>query len=261
MKLKADPPHILGHRGAPWGGPTNTLESFQALFNQNIYKVEFDVQLTKDFIPVVIHDRVLDSSAFINEKGFLPPNYRVKDHTLQELKALKFVGYPQLSIPTLEELFTFFKAQKATEPLLLNIEFKRKPEEEDLSLPHGIHAQKVHALVCQFHFEDNVLYTSFDERIIEHFATLAPSIPRGIITSKSLDQAIQAAQRTHSVVIVARSELYNHVGAVQKVHNAGLAALTWDVDTTTHLDSLQAAGIDGVISDHPKRLLDHLARY
>lgn len=71
---------IFAHRGASGYAPENTLEAFALAITQGADGIELDVQLTKDGIPVVIHDETIDR---VTEKtGW------VKDYTLNELKEL-----------------------------------------------------------------------------------------------------------------------------------------------------------------------------
>ncbi len=52
-------PLIIGHRGASAHAPENTLAAFRASLDGGADGIEFDVQLAKDGVPVVIHDATL----------------------------------------------------------------------------------------------------------------------------------------------------------------------------------------------------------
>ena len=52
-------PLIIGHRGASAHAPENTLAAFQMAIDAGADGIEFDVQLAKDGVPVVIHDATL----------------------------------------------------------------------------------------------------------------------------------------------------------------------------------------------------------
>lgn len=52
-------PNIIAHRGGGSLAPENTLAAFQCGFSHGFKAVEFDVMLTKDRVPVVIHDERL----------------------------------------------------------------------------------------------------------------------------------------------------------------------------------------------------------
>ena len=71
---------IFAHRGASGYAPENTLEAFALAITQGADGIELDVQLTKDGIPVVIHDETIDRVT--EKKGW------VKDYTLKKLKQI-----------------------------------------------------------------------------------------------------------------------------------------------------------------------------
>ena len=50
---------VIGHRGNAAHAPENTLESFRQAVALGVDAIEFDVRLTRDGIPVVIHDPTL----------------------------------------------------------------------------------------------------------------------------------------------------------------------------------------------------------
>jgi glycerophosphoryl diester phosphodiesterase len=64
-------PTLIAHRGNAAEFPENTLEALQSAVDLGIRHVEFDVQMTSDKVPVVIHDadlaRVGDSSECVHE--------------------------------------------------------------------------------------------------------------------------------------------------------------------------------------------------
>ncbi len=51
---------VIGHRGASGLAPENTLTSFDLALAQGAHAVEFDVRVTADGVPIVIHDPTLD---------------------------------------------------------------------------------------------------------------------------------------------------------------------------------------------------------
>ena len=85
---------IIGHRGYSAKYPENTLAAFQAAMDVGADMIEFDILLSKDNIPVIIHDDTLNRTT--NGKG------RVATYTLAELKKLD-AGNGE-TIPTFEEL-------------------------------------------------------------------------------------------------------------------------------------------------------------
>ncbi len=109
---------VLGHRGIKAKYPENTLISFAAAIDLGVDLIECDVNITKDGVPVVIHDNTIDRTS--DHEGL------TRDYTLQELKSFdfgcksgaQFMGTP---IPTLEEVL---KLAAKYNKLLLNVEIK-----------------------------------------------------------------------------------------------------------------------------------------
>ena len=52
-------PLIIGHRGASAVAPENTMAAFGEAIDVGADGIEFDVRLTRDGVPVVIHDGTL----------------------------------------------------------------------------------------------------------------------------------------------------------------------------------------------------------
>src|SRR5690242_718627 len=71
---------VIGHRGAQEERPENTLASIRQAFAIGLGIVEIDIHLTRDSVPIVIHDDTVDRTT--NGEGV------VKEMTLAQLKAL-----------------------------------------------------------------------------------------------------------------------------------------------------------------------------
>ncbi len=92
----------VAHRGFSGIAPENTLAAFKLAIDQLFVRwIELDVQLSKDGVPVVIHDFTLERTT--NGTG------RVKDTDWKELKRLdaggwKSAEYQGERIPTLAQV-------------------------------------------------------------------------------------------------------------------------------------------------------------
>lgn len=51
---------VIAHRGASGSAPENTLPAFELAVRQGADAIELDVRLTRDGVPVVLHDATLD---------------------------------------------------------------------------------------------------------------------------------------------------------------------------------------------------------
>ena len=104
---------VAAHRGDCYNYPENTMSAFVAAYEAGAEMIETDVHLTKDLIPVLIHDATLERTT--NGKG------RVEDYTLDELLALNagVANFPE-KIPLFEDFMNWVSPL----PLTVNIEIK-----------------------------------------------------------------------------------------------------------------------------------------
>ena len=84
---------VVAHRGASGYLPEHTIASKAMAHAMNADYIEQDIVLSKDYIPIVIHDILLDDVTNVSEKY---PNrkredgkYYVIDFTFDELKTLE----------------------------------------------------------------------------------------------------------------------------------------------------------------------------
>lgn len=71
---------VEGHRGYCAKYPENTLISFEKAIELGVDAIEFDVWLSKDKVPVIIHDGDVDRTT--DGEG------HIRDKTLEEIKQL-----------------------------------------------------------------------------------------------------------------------------------------------------------------------------
>ena len=113
--LTEDPDQVLviAHRGDWRHAPENSLQAIKNCISMGVDMVEIDVRLTKDSIPILMHDNTLNRTT--TGKG------NVSDWTLQELKTLYLRNGANHAthhrIPTLEEALLVAKDQ-----ILLNLD-------------------------------------------------------------------------------------------------------------------------------------------
>jgi len=106
---------LIAHRGYSSEAPENTFAAFDLAIERGYWDIEFDVQLTSDGVPVIIHDETLERTT--NGVGL------VAEHTYAELAKLdagswfaeSFAGQ---RIPSLED---FLKSYEGIANLHLEI--------------------------------------------------------------------------------------------------------------------------------------------
>src|SRR5689334_19414752 len=124
MKL----PLIIGHRGASAVAAENTIAAFGQALAVGADGIEFDVRLTRDRVPVVIHDSTL------RRTGGLPD--RVGDLTWAEISKVDVgswfaASFATETVPSLAELFTLFQSNNST--LYLEMKWDAASEQRALA--------------------------------------------------------------------------------------------------------------------------------
>lgn len=80
---------VQGHRGARGFKPENTLPAFEAALDTGVSSIETDVHLTRDGVPILVHDPVVSEHLFrlAPDSVSPPPSPRllVRDLTLSEM--------------------------------------------------------------------------------------------------------------------------------------------------------------------------------
>ena len=139
---------VFAHRGLPVKFAENSLQGFKYAVEHGAEGVEFDVHLTKDKVPVVMHDETLDGTT--NGTGY------IKDYTLNEIRKFHLEnGEP---VPLLSELFEILQDKD----LYINLEFKT----------NKIHDVGIEVIVLslakQYHFVHPIIFSSFNYQTLKN---------------------------------------------------------------------------------------------
>ncbi|MCT8138480.1 glycerophosphodiester phosphodiesterase [Anaerobacillus sp. CMMVII] len=230
---------IFAHRGSAGTHPENTMEAFEAALQAGADGLELDVQLTKDLVPVIIHDETVERTT--NGEGW------VKDLTLEELQKLDAgswfsPAFRHAKIPTLKELLQWISSTH----LLLNIELKNAVIRDS-----GLE-KIVLALVEEFGLTDRVIISSFNHYSLVDIRKMNAEIEIAVLFMEGLyepwNYAKQiGAQGLHCYLPVAVPELL--AGAAK----AGMPVRPFTVNEDHHITALLKGGCSAIITDWPKR--------
>ncbi|MEA5014799.1 MAG: glycerophosphodiester phosphodiesterase [Candidatus Limiplasma sp.] len=233
---------VFGHRGFSGNYPENTMLAFREAERSGAEGIETDVHLTRDGVPVLIHDERVDRTT--NGAG------DVRDYTLAELQKLdarwKFGGsVPFQTIPTLEEYLDFMLGNR----LLTNIELKTSVYEYP-----GLE-EKVVEMVGRFGLTDRVWYSSFNHFSVLRAKALCPQAKCGLLLDCWLVGAGEYGKRLGMQTINGCTP-YFKPEVVEEIHASGLEALAWTPNEPEDLRRLAAAGADVLITNYPDRGLE-----
>lgn len=230
-------PLVLAHRGASAYAPENTLAAFNLAFELGADGIELDVSLTRDGIPVVIHDDTVDRTT--NGRG------AVNQFTLAELQRLdasnRMEKYRGEKIPTLEEALRAVGKRG-----LVNIEIKSTGLKTD-----GVEMAVLAAI--ENTGAPRVLISSFNPLALRRMFLLDPRLPRGLLYAPRLPIFLRRAWLRP---LVRPAALHPHFSMVTRelvawAHQRGYHVNTWTVDEPDVARRLIEWGVDGIITNKP----------
>ena len=226
----------FAHRGFSGKYPENTMLAFEKAIEAGADGIENDVHLTKDGVPVIIHDELVDRTT--NGKGY------VKDYTYEELSRLDasyiFPEYGVLHIPTLREYMELVKDKD----IITNIELKTGVFEYP-----GIE-EKVYSMIQEYGLKDKMIISSFNHFSILRMKALDPTIKCGLLEESWL---INAGAYVSSVGVECYHPMYKNMTPehVAEIKSHNLEINTWTVNERDEIEARGERGVDSVIGNYP----------
>jgi glycerophosphoryl diester phosphodiesterase len=245
---------VVAHRGFSAAAPENTLAAFRAAIAAGADRVEMDVLLSADGVPVILHDAKLDRTT--DGKG------PVSKMTLEELRKLdagrRFApAFAGERIPTLDEVLDLCRGKIA-----VNVEIKGEAvRPDDSPPPDGIEA-KVVAAILRCGMEGTAVVSSFEPRALARIRVLAPGLRTQSLYAKKLHEGMSPAEVCGAVgsrdINCSAKEITPEW--VAAAHRAGLGINVYTVNKPEEMRRISSLGVDGIITDRPDALLEVLGR-
>jgi glycerophosphoryl diester phosphodiesterase len=241
------PFHVIAHRGASAEAPENTLPAFERALSLGVVEVELDVQLSRDDVPMLFHDRTLDEKT--------PLRGPVRSHTAEAL-ARADVGswfdreYPNgqrrwagTRLASLREVLQAFG-----EKLRYHIEIKDELEATPA---------RVIETATAMGLAQRVMLTSFHRAQLDRARQHAPGIPVcWLLDGDYRDRIEAAAAAGFAMVGVRASKLTEPL--VRQAHSRGLLIRAFGVKTDADMQRVLGTGCNGMTLDRPERLVAQL---
>jgi glycerophosphoryl diester phosphodiesterase len=235
---------IIGHRGASGHAPENTLAAFRKAVAMGATFIETDLQLSRDAHFVAIHDDSLDRTT--NGQGL------VHDQALAAIRKLdagswfgsEFAGE---RIPTLEEILEFSKRND----VVFYLELK----------PSGSWGGE-HALISALRESGEVarvVVISFDHAVLGSLRKIEPTLMTGALYDGKTPDLLKSALDVGARQLAVRGDLVTPA-LLEQAHKNDLQVVCWTVNHPAHIRLLMAAGVDGIMSDYPDRLVAALKK-
>jgi len=234
----------IAHRGASGYAPENTLAAFRKALSQGVTFIETDLHLTRDAHFVAIHDETVNRTT--------SGGGDVHHMTLAEVRKLdagawfasEFIGE---RVPTLVEVLEFAKKHD----VVFYLELK----------PSGFWGGE-HALISNLRDSGEihrVVVISFDPGILEGLRKIEPTLMTGLLHDGKIDDPFGKAQEIGARQLAVRGNLVTP-NFLKEAHKRDLQVVCWTINSPAHMRLLEAAGVDGIMSDYPDRLLASLKK-
>jgi glycerophosphoryl diester phosphodiesterase len=219
-------PLIIAHRGASVEKPENTIAAFRRALALEVDGIELDVHVTGDGVPVVFHDASLRRLTGV--RG------RLAGQTWPELKKLRVLG--REAIPRLIDVLRLTRGLA-----VVQIELKAGPVDPVVRAIRAAHAA------------DWVILASFHSRLVAEARTLAPAIPRMLISE---GRAAPVTLVRHLAACGAVGLSVNHTAIrsaawVKYFQQRGYGVWSWTVNDPAVAKRLAGWGIDALLGDDP----------
>ncbi len=276
---------LQGHRGARGLFAENTLEGFARTIALGVTSLELDVAVTRDGVPVVVHDPVLDPDLTRGPDGaWLQSGPVVAALTLAELQmfdvgrirpgsalAHEFgeqVARDGARVPTLAEVLALARRHG----VLVSAELKTDPRAPELTVEPEAMADLVLTAAMESSALDLLSVRSFDWRGLRYLRQLQPDLKLAWLTDAETEAdaalwwhrpgdpsvelstpfAVRAAAGSPDWAPVwapdYRSLTAWHIG---EAHSQGLHVVPWTVNSQADMALLISLGVDGLCTDRP----------
>ncbi|HPV37865.1 MAG TPA: glycerophosphodiester phosphodiesterase family protein [Candidatus Hydrogenedentes bacterium] len=227
------PPGACAHRGDVRFFPENTLPAFTSAVAKGAHMIEFDVYLTSDGVPIIIHDNTLDRTT--NGTG------NVTAYSLEELRTLdagawfdpKFAG---TRIPTLQETLAVIPRY-----ILCNVHLKSAP---------GLAAATTAVIAGEERLDQCVLACSIEQAA--EARSVAPEIRICNMSERrrSLAEYVDATHRTNAAFLQVHHRTADGLAEqLARAREWGITANYFYADTPDDIRRVADAGAHYILTN------------
>jgi glycerophosphoryl diester phosphodiesterase len=235
---------IFAHRGANKEAAENTRSAFDKALQYPIDGIETDVQLSRDEVAVLWHDRFLDKVGL--------PGKHIDDFDHAQLQAMNFAAhFSSRTIPEgIMSLKEFLDAYRKRCRLVIEI----KNREWELSYRHEIKIRQTLEMAGAVN-DDSIMVSSFNLASLVYAHLCAPEFP--LVYNFETDQTIKDALH----VLAAQPFLHGLCLPIETLDDAmvgllrdlGKCIAVYTCNSDAEINKALESGVDILISDVPQK--------
>lgn len=232
-------PALVAHRGGGTLAPENTLAAFRAGHAQGFKMMEYDVKLSSDGVPILLHDDTIGRTS--NGTG-LAAELTIADLLHHDFGAWHSVAYAGEPIPSLYAIAAYTLAHDVCS----NIEIKPSP---------GTEAETGYRVACVAHelwraAKLPPLISSFSEVALAAAKDAAPELPRALLIEADVPADWQS--RVERLQCTGLNLNHKHVtqALAHEITSAGYTLAVWTVNDLARAQQLLNWGCHAIVTDH-----------
>lgn len=236
---------LVAQRGAAGLAAEDTLTAFRIGINYNPDFLEMDVHLTRDGIPIVMHDPTIDRTT--EGKG------RLADMTLAELGRFSTHSTSQSyrePIPTLAQVLDLAKSKnvRVDVQIMVDADGKRYP---------GIERKVLDELAAR-DMLDRARILALEFETLQQVRTIRPTAKTNALLSG--DYFRRMGNRDNTVIVDEVASFADGIGVdkgflsaelIDAAHRRKLSAGVWTVDTEEAMEQFARMGVDSITTNRP----------
>ena len=231
-------PRIIAHRCGGALAPENTLAGLRIAARLGCRGVEFDAMLSRDVVPVVIHDETLERTT----RG----HGEVASLSVAELRQLDAGSqfHPAFAgerLPTLAEILTACRDLG----LWANVEIKPSLG-RDAETGTGV------ALVAREF--GNIVLSSFSQEALLNAAGVAGDLPRALLVESDSHDWLDSMRRVGAHALHAAHQLLT-ADSLRPLRVAAVPVAAYTVNRRADAERLFALGVTSLFTDRPDQWL------
>lgn len=228
-------PKIIAHRGGGTLAPENTIAAMRCGLEYGFHAVEFDVMLSKDGVPVLMHDPLFGRT--VCGEGGVAASLAAE---LQQMDAGSWFSerFAGERIPTYVQVIEFCQQHR----IWMNVEIKPVPGFEEIT------GRVVAEVTKQMQAGGDVLFSSFSFDALMQAKLAAPEIKRGFLTDQIESDW---RQRLEQLDAVALHTNHKHLTPeiAQQIKAAGYGLFCYTVNTPERAREILDWGVDAFCTD------------
>lgn len=228
---------VYGHRGAKGEAPENTLPGFVHAHRHGIRHFELDLVLSKDGLPVLVHDLTVDRTT---GKSGNVGHYTAAELAEMDARRNTSAWPSKTGIPSLEALLNQLHD---LEHLQLEVKKDNRPRLNVL-------CNRLTEVIQRRNMYQIATITSSDPWFLREMRRRDSNIRIGLVAERKFPKPLNLATRLGCEFFCANWKILDKQ-MVDQAHKRNMHVSAWTVNRIHDMLALEDMGVDSIITDYP----------